>query len=424
MATATVVIEEITALEILDSRGNPTVRVRVLASDGSEGVASVPSGASTGKREALELRDGDAKRYGGKGVLRAVANVTGEIAAHLNGRPVQDQAGLDAALIAVDGTPDKSRLGANAVLGVSLAAARCGAASARLPLYRYLGGVAGTLPVPMLNVLNGGKHAANNLDLQEFMLVPAGFDTFRDGLRAATEIYHTLAGVLRRRGLATGVGDEGGFAPDLENHAEALDLLVEAIGAAGYRPGEQVFLALDPASSEFYREGRYHLRAEGTKSAAEMVEMYAGWLERYPIILIEDGLAEEDWDGWVTLTASLGRKAQLVGDDIFVTNAGLLAEGIARGVGNAILIKPNQIGTLSETLRTMSVAEAAGYRTVVSHRSGETEDSLIADLAAGTGAGQIKTGAPCRSERVCKYNRLLELEAEGLVYAGKAAFGL
>ncbi|MDA8066891.1 MAG: phosphopyruvate hydratase [Thermaerobacter sp.] len=420
-------ILEITAREVLDSRGNPTVEVAVVLADGASGRAMVPSGASTGTHEAVELRDGDRSRYGGKGVQRAVRHVEEILAPELMGMEAADQAALDRTLRELDGTPNKSKLGANAILGVSLAVARAAAAGAGVPLYRHLGGIAAReLPVPMLNVLNGGRHADNNLDLQEFMIVPAGADSFSEALRMAVEVYHALHGVLRDKGLSAGVGDEGGFAPALSSHREALDLLLAAIEKAGYRPGEHVFLALDPAASEFYREGKYVLAGEDKiLTSQELIELYRGWLDRYPIVSLEDGLAEEDWEGWRELTTRLGDRVQLVGDDIFVTNPTLLARGIREGVGNCVLIKVNQIGTLSETLETVAQAHQAGYTTVISHRSGETEDTFIADLAVALNAGQIKTGAPCRGERVAKYNQLLRIEEElsAPSFLGRAVFG-
>jgi enolase len=407
----------VAALEILDSRGNPTLSVEVGLACGARGRAAVPSGASTGSREALELRDGDATRYGGKGVRKAVGHVNGEIAAAVRGRTLDgddDQRALDRALIALDGTETKARLGANALLGVSLAAAHAGAAAAGVPLYRFLGGSeAKLLPAPMMNVINGGAHADNNVDLQEFMLFPVGAPTFGEALRWGAEIFHKLRAVLAEKGYATAVGDEGGFAPNLGSNREAVELILRAIEGAGYRVGEEVGIALDPASSEFYRDGLYHLEGEGEQLGSEaMVAFYRDWTERYPILSIEDGLAEEDWDGWAGLTRELGERTQLVGDDLFVTNPAILREGIERGVANAILIKVNQIGTLTETLEAMELARSAGYASVVSHRSGETEDTSIADLAVATGAGQIKTGSLCRSDRVAKYNRLLAIESE------------
>jgi len=412
--------------EILDSRGNPTVEVEVETSAGQVASAAVPSGASTGAREALELRDGDASRYLGKGVLRAVGNVNGEIARAVVGRPLgglAEQAALDAALVELDGTDTKSRLGANALLGVSLAAAHAAAAAAGEPLYRFLGGAdANLLPAPMMNVLNGGAHADNNVDLQEFMLYPVGAPTFAEALRWGSEIFHRLKKVLSEKGYATSVGDEGGFAPNLGSNREAIELVLQAIEAAGYRPGEQVAIALDPAASEIFHDGVYDLASESTKKTSEeMVAFWGEWLERYPIVSIEDGLAEDDWAGWAALTKACGERCQLVGDDVFVTNPKILARGIEQGVANAILIKVNQIGTLSETLEAIRMARDAGYASVISHRSGETEDTTIADLAVASGAGQIKTGSLCRSDRVAKYNRLLRIEqqlGDRAVYAG------
>jgi len=426
-------IDDIAAREILDSRGNPTIEVDCLLTSGALGRAAIPSGASTGSREALELRDGG-KRYGGKGVTQAVENVEREIAPALSGMDARDQALIDASLAELDGTPDKSRLGANAILGASLAVAKAAAETAGLPLYSYLGGPASTvLPVPLLNVLNGGAHADNSVDVQEFMLVPLGFDTFSAALRAGVEVYHTLKAVLKERRLTTAVGDEGGFAPDLARNREALDLLVEAIERAGYRPGTDVALALDVAASELVEEGgqgkapTYALAGEGRSglASADLIALYREWLDAYPLVSIEDGLAESDWDGWQAMTAELGGRVQLIGDDVFVTNPKILAEGIARGVANALLVKVNQIGTLSETLAAVEMAKTRGYANVISHRSGETEDTTIADLAVATRAGQIKTGAPCRSDRVAKYNRLLRIEEElegAAAYPGAAAF--
>ena len=438
-------IDQVHAREILDSRGNPTIEVECFLSGGAWGRAAVPSGASTGSREALELRDGG-KRYLGKGVSEAVENVRGEIASALRGKDARDQALVDRLLIDLDGTAAKSRLGANAVLGASLAVAKAAACAAGLPLYSYLGSPVSTvLPVPLLNVLNGGAHADNNVDIQEFMLVPLGFESFSDALRAGVETYHTLKEVLRGRGLSTGVGDEGGFAPDLGSNREALDLLVEAIGAAGYEPGREIALALDVAANELVVEpakgrgkgkGRsrgkeapvaYALRGEGREglAAGDLIELYRGWLDAYPLVSIEDGLAEDDRAGWRSLTDALGERAQLVGDDLFVTNPEILAEGIADGLANALLVKLNQIGTVTETLAAMELAKTNGYATVVSHRSGETDDTTIADLAVATRAGQIKTGAPARSDRVSKYNRLFRIEEElegAAAYAGALAF--
>ncbi|HLI15548.1 MAG TPA: phosphopyruvate hydratase [Acidimicrobiales bacterium] len=412
--------------EVLDSRGNPTVEVTCVLESGASGRAIVPAGASTGRFEATERRDGG-PRYGGRGVLGAVAAVSGEIAAALVGRDPSDQRGVDDALCDLDATPTKSRLGANAVLGVSLAVARAAADELDLPLYRYLGGVgAHVLPVPLMNVVNGGVHADNNVDFQEFMIVPHGAPSYREALRWGAETYHALRGVLRARGLSSAVGDEGGFAPDLSSNEEALEVLVEAIAAAGRTPGSEVAIALDPAASELYRDGAYVLAGEGrTLSPAELARYWADLAARYPIVSIEDGMAEDDWEGWRLLTEALGGRIQLVGDDLFVTNAERLERGIAAGVANAVLVKVNQIGTLSETLDTMALAARAGYRCVVSHRSGETEDVTIADLAVATNCGQIKSGAPARSERVAKYNQLLRIEeelGESARFAGSATF--
>ena len=425
-------IEEISAREILDSRGNPTLEVECVLESGALGVAAVPSGASTGSREALELRDGGA-RFGGKGVLQAVAHVNDELAPALEEMDARDQALVDRTMCELDGTPNKERLGANAILGCSLAVARAAASAAGLPLYTYLGGPGATmLPVPMLNVLNGGAHADNSLDVQEFMLVPAGLPTFAEGLRAGAEIYHALKKVLKQRKLVTAVGDEGGFAPNLASNREALELLVAAIEAAGYEPGKQVYLAVDVAASELVESSAadrvtYALPGEGRSglSSADLIALYRDWIASYPVVSIEDGLAENDWPGWQALAAELGGKVQLVGDDIFVTNPEILARGIAQGVANALLVKLNQIGTLTETLAAVDLAKRSGWANVISHRSGETEDTTIADLAVGTRAGQIKTGAPCRSDRVAKYNRLLRIEEEleGVAhYPGLAAF--
>ncbi len=420
-------IEAIHGREILDSRGNPTLEVEVLLSGGASGRAGVPSGASTGTREALELRDGDKKRYGGKGVLRAVGHVNGEIADELSGADARDQALIDRILIALDGTPNKERLGANAMLGVSLAVARAAAEDAGLPLYRYIGGTgASTLPVPLMNVINGGAHADNRLDPQEFMVCPVGFGTFAEALRAGAEVFHALKTILKKKGLSTGVGDEGGFAPDIASSKEAIELLLSAMESAGYRPGRDLVIALDPAASEFYEGGKYRLEGEKkTLSTDGMIRFWAELAAAYPIVSIEDGLAEGDWDGWRALTQELGRKILLVGDDVFVTNPEILARGIKDGVANALLVKLNQIGTLTETLEAVRMAQTAGYRTIVSHRSGETPDDTIADLAVAVNSGLIKTGSACRGERLAKYNRLLsieeELEAAG-AYAGRAAF--
>ena len=426
MATSTA-ISEIKAREILDSRGNPTVEVEVRLSGGTIGRAAVPSGASTGVHEALELRDGDSKRYGGKGVLKAVANVNQAIAAKLKGADASNQKAVDDVLIALDGTENKSKLGANAMLGVSLAAAHAAAAASNLPLYRYLNRDAHVLPVPMMNVLNGGKHADSSVDMQEFMIVPQGAPTFAECIRAGAEVFHALAAVLKKLGHSTNVGDEGGFAPSLGSNEEPLELLLEAIAKAGYKPGSDVAIALDPASSEFCEDGKYVFARsdESRRDAAEMVKFYSEWIHKYPIVSIEDGLAEEDWDGWKLLTRELGSRVQLVGDDLFVTNPKFLERGIREKVGNSILIKLNQIGTLSETLRTIEIARAAGYSAVISHRSGETEDTTIADLAVASGAGQIKTGSLSRSERTAKYNRLMKIADElgsRAVYPGAQAF--
>ncbi|MGE5265128.1 MAG: phosphopyruvate hydratase [Acidobacteriota bacterium] len=422
------IIEDIHAREILDSRGNPTVEVEVELEDGALGRAAVPSGASTGVHEALELRDGDKNRFGGKGVLKAVQNVNTTIAEELLGWDVRDQEAIDALLIGLDGTPTKSNLGANAILGVSLAVAHAAAASQGLPLYRYLGGVhARVLPVPMMNILNGGTHTNwQSTDIQEFMVAPTGAPSFAEALRWSAEIYHSLKKVLKDKGYSTNVGDEGGFAPALKSNAEAIQVILEAIEKAGYKAGDQVNLCLDTAASELYDNGKYNLRKEGrVLSGAEMVDFYADLCNRYPIISLEDGLAEDDWDTWKQLTVRLGNKIQLVGDDLFVTNVERLKKGIAEQAANSILIKLNQIGTLSETLSAIEMAHKAGWTAVVSHRSGETEDTTIADLVVATNAGQIKTGAPARSERVAKYNELLRIEEElgdAAEYLGKAAF--
>ena len=406
-----VFIEDVTAIEVLDSRGNPTVKATVALSDGTVASAIVPSGASTGKREALELRDKD-ERYCGKGVLKAVENVNSQIAEAVIGLDAFDQKALDEQMCELDGTDNYSNLGANAVLGVSMAVARAAAKSLDVPLYRYLGGAnASVLPVPMFNIINGGAHANNSVDFQEFMIMPFGFDKFSDALRAATEIYHTLKGLLNAAGHSTAVGDEGGFAPNLNDNEEPIKLIMQAIEKAGYKAGEQIKLALDVAASELYENGKYKL--EGKEfSSEELIERYAQLCEKYPIFSIEDGLSEDDWAGWAKLTSRLGSKVQLVGDDLFVTNEKILREGIAKGVGNAILIKPNQIGTVSQTMQTIRLAQRKGYRCVMSHRSGESEDSFIADFAVAMNTGQIKTGATSRSERNAKYNRLLEIERE------------
>jgi len=407
-------IEKVHARQILDSRGNPTVEVDVVLKNGILGRAAVPSGASTGENEALELRDKEDRRFQGKGVYTAIKNVNEIIGPKVKGMPVHEQLKIDNLMIELDGTKFKTKLGANAILGVSLAVARAAANAYGLPLYKYLGGEeANILPVPNMNVLNGGAHAGWNIELQEFMLSPAGAPSFSEALRIGAEVYQSLKKVLKERGLSTGVGDEGGFAPKLSKNEEAIQVILEAIEKAGYTPGKEVFLALDPAASGFYKDGKYHLRSENrVLSAEEMVMMYEEWVKKYPILSLEDGLAEDDWAGWKILTERLGKKIQLVGDDIFVTNPDFLKKGIAEKVANSILIKLNQIGTLSETLYTIEVAQAAGYTYMISHRSGETEDTTIADLAVATSSGQIKTGAPCRSERVCKYNQLLRIEEE------------
>lgn len=420
------IIYSIKAREILDSRGNPTVEVDVILKNGIMGRAAVPSGASTGKREALELRDTDKpSRFMGKGVQTAVKNVNEIISHKLEGMDATRQVEIDNLLIQLDGTKNKEKLGANAILGVSLATAKAAANALGVPLYRYIGGTnAKVLPVPMMNILNGGKHADNNLDIQEFMIVPVNADSFSDALRTGTEIFHTLRSVLKSKGYNTNVGDEGGFAPNLKTNEEAIDLILQAIKDAGYSAGKDVYLALDSAASEFYKEGKYVLRAEGCKkkTSDEIIALYAEFLNKYPICSIEDGLAEEDWDGWAKLTNQLGKKVQIVGDDIFVTNTEILAKGIERGVANSILIKVNQIGTLTETLNAIELAKTNGYSVVISHRSGETEDSTIADIAVATNAGQIKTGSLSRTDRICKYNQLLRIEedlSDNAIYGGK-----
>jgi enolase len=423
-------IIDITAREILDSRGNPTVEADVTLDSGVVGRAAVPSGASTGEREAVELRDGDTARYLGKGVLNAVQAIEEQIAPALAGMPARDQMGIDNAMLELDGTDNKSRLGANAILAVSLATARAAAEDVEMPLWRYLGGpLARTMPVPMMNILNGGAHATNTVDFQEYMIVPIGAETFRDGLRMGAEVFHALKKVLVKRGLATGVGDEGGFAPDLKTDEDALKLVIEAVEAAGYAPGKDIAIALDCAASELFKGGTYEFRKSGAGSvdAQGMIDMYARWMEKYPIVSIEDGLAENDWAGWQSLTSQLGTKVQLVGDDLFCTNAEILAKGIENDVANAILIKVNQIGTLTETMMAMELARSAGYASIVSHRSGETEDTFIADLAVGTGAGQIKTGSASRTDRVAKYNQLLRIEealGDAAEYPGGGVYGL
>ncbi|WP_448382583.1 phosphopyruvate hydratase [Desulfosoma sp.] len=421
-------IISVRAREILDSRGNPTVETEIVLESGVMGRAAVPSGASTGSREALELRDGDPKRYLGKGVLNAVRNVNEEIGPKILGMDAQDQVELDRFMIALDGTENKSRLGANAILSVSMAVAKAAAEECELPLYRYLGGVsARLLPVPMMNVLNGGAHADNNLDIQEFMIVPAGAPTFRGALRMGAEVFQHLKKVLKSRGYNTAVGDEGGFAPNLQSNEEALELIMEAIQAAGYAPGDDVFIALDPAASEFYENGRYVLKAERKpeKSSEELIDLYESWVDRYPILSIEDGMAESDWDGWKVITRRLGQRIQIVGDDVFVTNTKILARGIDEGVANAILIKLNQIGTVTETFDAIAMAYRAGYRAVISHRSGETEDTTIADLAVAASTGQIKTGSLSRTDRIAKYNQLLRIQedlGDAARYAGIEIF--
>jgi len=408
-------IGEIRAREILDSRGNPTVEADVVLADGTLGIAAVPSGASTGEHEAVELRDGDEARYQGKGVLKAVENVNGEIAEALAGMDASEQRALDDKMIELDGTENKGRLGANAILAVSMAAARASAASLRLPLYRYLGGVsANVLPLPMMNILNGGAHADNNVDFQEFMAMPVGAPSFAEALRWGAEVFHTLKGVLKKRGYNTAVGDEGGFAPSLKSNTEAIEVILEAIQKAGYRPGEDIAIALDPAASEFYQDGKYVFKKSDSsaKSSDDMVRFWSKWAQDYPIVSLEDGMSEEDWDGWQNLTKEIGDRIQLVGDDIFVTNIRIFAEGIEKGIANSILIKLNQIGTVSETLDAIALAGRNGYTSVISHRSGETEDTFIADLAVGTCAGQIKTGSASRTDRIAKYNQLLRIEEE------------
>lgn len=419
-------IESIKALELLDSRGNPTVGAVVKLESGIEASAAVPSGASTGAHEAVELRDGG-ERYLGKAVQQAVKNVNEIIAPALEGYDASDQAGLDKTMLELDGTPNKGKLGANAILAVSLAAARATAATFDMPLYRYLGGNnAKTLPVPMMNVINGGKHADNNVDMQEFMLAPIGFDTFSEALRAGVETFHHLKKVLSKKGYNTNVGDEGGFAPDLKSNKEAIEVILQAIEAAGYKAGEQISIGLDPASTEFFKDGKYHLDAEKKKlTSDEMIEYWAEWAKNYPIISIEDGLAEDDWKSWAKMTKKMGAKIQLVGDDLFVTNVERLQRGIDSGVANAILVKVNQIGTLTESMDAIELAKSHGYRNMISHRSGETEDSFIADLAVAVNAGQIKTGSASRSDRIAKYNRLLRIESDlgdRAVYLGKKAF--
>ena len=421
------IIVDIAAREILDSRGNPTVEVDVLLEDGTTGRAAVPSGASTGAYEAVELRDGDSDRYKGKGVTNAVENVAGQIAPEIVGFDALDQVGVDLTMLDLDGTPNKGKFGANAILGVSMAVARAAARSLEMPLYRYLGGTAARLlPVPMMNILNGGGHADNNVDIQEFMVMPVGAEDFAGALRMGAEVFHTLKGVLKKKGMNTAVGDEGGFAPNLGSNEDALAVIMEAIEAAGYKPGDEVALALDAAATEFYKDGKYVLAGEGlTHSADEMIAYYARLADEYPIVSIEDGLAEDDWEGWKELTGELGGRVQIVGDDLFVTNTERLARGIETSVANSILIKLNQIGTVTETLEAIELAKQAGYTAVVSHRSGETEDTFIADLVVAVNAGQIKTGAPSRTDRVAKYNQLLRIEEElaaTAVFKGRRVF--
>jgi len=419
-------IIEVRAREILDSRGNPTVEADVITADGAIGRAVAPSGASTGSREALELRDGDKRRYLGKGVLKAVANINGEIAGKISGMEVTDQAGIDATMIELDGTDNKSRLGANATLAVSLAAAHAAAQEQAMPLYQYLGDGNYRMPVPMMNIINGGEHADNSVDLQEFMILPVNAGSIREAVRYGAEVFHALKSVLGARSLATTVGDEGGFAPDLRSNEEAIEVILEAITKAGFKPGEDIYLGLDVASSEFYRDGEYVLASEGKHfDSAAFAEFLTGWVDQYPIISIEDGMDEGDWTGWRFLTEKLGKRVQLVGDDLFVTNTSILSEGIQKGIANSILIKFNQIGTLSETQAAINMAQDAGYSAVISHRSGETEDTTIADLAVATATGQIKTGSLSRSDRVAKYNQLMRIEealGEEAVWPGKSAF--
>jgi len=423
-------ISDIVAREILDSRGNPTVEADVILSSGVVGRAAVPSGASTGEHEAIELRDNDKERYLGKGVQMAVQNIVETIAPAISGADATDQMAIDAALIELDGTPNKGNLGANAILAVSMATARAAAQELGLPLWRYLGGpLTRVMPVPMMNILNGGAHATNTVDLQEYMIVPVGAESFSEALRMGAEVFHALKKVLVKRKLSTGVGDEGGFAPDLKSDEEAITVVLEAIEAAGYQPGQQIALALDCAASELFKDGKYTFKKSGagTRDASGMVELYTSWIDKYPIVSIEDGLAEDDWDGWKQLTEAIGERCQLVGDDLFVTNTERLSRGIEEGIANSILIKVNQIGTLTETLEAIEMARSAGYLSVISHRSGETEDTFIADLAVGTGAGQIKTGSASRTDRVAKYNQLLRIEQQlggAAEYPGGAIYGL
>ncbi|HEX7940286.1 MAG TPA: phosphopyruvate hydratase [Gemmatimonadaceae bacterium] len=423
-------ISDIVAREILDSRGNPTVEADVILSSGVVGRAAVPSGASTGEHEAIELRDNDKERYLGKGVQMAVQNIVETIAPAISGADATDQMAIDAALIELDGTPNKGNLGANAILAVSMATARAAAQELGLPLWRYLGGpLTRVMPVPMMNILNGGAHATNTVDLQEYMIVPVGAESFSEALRMGAEVFHALKKVLVKRKLSTGVGDEGGFAPDLKSDEEAITVVLEAIEAAGYQPGQQIALALDCAASELFKDGKYTFKKSGagTRDAAGMVELYTSWIDKYPIVSIEDGLAEDDWAGWKLLTEAIGERCQLVGDDLFVTNTERLSRGIEEGIANSIRIKVNQIGTLTETLEAIEMARSAGYLSVISHRSGETEDTFIADLAVGTGAGQIKTGSASRTDRVAKYNQLLRIEQQlggAAEYPGGAIYGL
>ena len=424
------IIADIVAREILDSRGNPTVEADVILASGIVGRAAVPSGASTGEHEAIELRDNDKERYGGKGVQMAVQNITETIAPALAGADATEQMSIDAALIELDGTPNKGNLGANAILAVSMASARAAAQELGVPLWRYLGGpISRVMPVPMMNILNGGAHATNTVDLQEYMVVPVGAESFSEAVRMGAEVFHALKKVLVKRKLSTGVGDEGGFAPDLKSDEEAITVVLEAIEAAGYQPGQQIALALDSAASELFKDGKYTFKKSGagTRDAGGMVELYTSWIDKYPIVSIEDGLAEDDWDGWKQLTEAIGDRCQLVGDDLFVTNTERLARGIEEGVANSILIKVNQIGTLTETLEAIEMARGAGYLSVISHRSGETEDTFIADLAVGTSAGQIKTGSASRTDRVAKYNQLLRIEEQlggAAEYPGGAIYGM
>jgi enolase len=421
------VISDIRAREILDSRGNPTVEADVILKSGASGRAAVPSGASTGSREAIELRDNDSARYGGKGVRNACANINGEIRRLLNGRDVRDQGGIDRAMIELDGTDNKGRLGANALLAVSMAVARAAAAHADQPLYRHLNPNGPyTLPVPMMNIINGGAHADNNVDLQEFMILPVGAPTFSEALRMGAEVFHALKKVLKGRKLNTAVGDEGGFAPDLASNEAAIQVILEGIETAGFKPGRDIYLGLDAASSEFFRDSQYRLESDNSRlTSGQLIDLLAGWVKKYPVITIEDGCAENDWDGWALLTQRLGKQVQLVGDDLFVTNTRILAEGIQKGIANSILIKVNQIGTLTETIEAIEMARRSGYTAVISHRSGETEDAFIADLAVATGTGQIKTGSLSRSDRVAKYNQLLRIEEQlgtQARYPGREAF--